>query len=256
MKYLVSMSAVAFLVLPLSAVAAQELDPVVEEIVGLWKLEFTTPDDVDREPIIAIGRMYDKLVAWYVAEGSLEAFEKPEPFKGVRLTDEALLMTITPPQEPGVTVTFKAEPGDEEGTCRGTATYESSDGETGAWGFKGAKVAMSVWDEVQVWTISFVSPDDSEKHEAEVTAVGLGDKVYAWFSSKAFELPATDCTLDGDQATLTLVAETLDGTPVKVTFGGTVDGDSIKGEAEYDADGDTGTFAFSGSLKSVKRKSE
>ena len=76
MKYLVTMAAVAFLVLPVSTAAAQELDPVVEEIVGLWRLEFTTPDDVDREPLIAVGRIYDELVAYYVGEGALEMFDE------------------------------------------------------------------------------------------------------------------------------------------------------------------------------------
>ena len=248
MKYLVTMAAVAFLVLPVSPAAAQELDPVVEEIVGLWRLEFTDPNDVDQEPLIAVGRIYDELVAWYVGQGALELFDEPQPFTGVALTDDALVMTISPKEQPDVTVTFEGT-SDEQGKCYGTATYEASDGETGSWEFTGEMVDMSEWDEVQVWTISFVSPDDLEKHEAEITGVGIGDQVYAWFSSEYFELPATECSIEGDQVEMTLTAQTLDGDDVEVTFRGTFDGDSIKGEAEYDVDGDTGTFAFSGERK-------
>ena len=66
---------------------AADLDAVAKDIVGGWQLEFTSPDDVHRTPIVIVGRQLDELVAWYVENG------QPEPFKDVKLVGESLRMT-------------------------------------------------------------------------------------------------------------------------------------------------------------------
>ena len=57
-------------------------------------------------------------------------------------------------------------------------------------------------------------------------------------------------TLDGDNVVMFLTAQTHEGTSVDVTFRGTLSGDDVSGQVEYDLDGDTGSFGFTGRRKS------
>ena len=228
------------------AVAAPRSSDVAEsakKIVGAWKLEFTTPDDVDRSPIVLVGREHQKFVAWYV-----EKDKKPESFKRVRLEGDKLMLTIRPKERKDIEVTFEASL-KKENVCAGEATYRSDDGDSGSWDFKGQRVAKSDFDEMQNWQLSFVTPDD-QKHEATVTVAARKDKLYGWYSSKDFDIPATKLDKDGSKITLSLTTKTKDGMTVDVTFRGTVDGDHVKGEAKYDLEGDTGSFPFTGKRKS------
>ena len=242
MKYLLSIAAVALFALPLEAATHQELDSTAK-IIGAWKMSFTTPDDVKRNPIIIIGRQQQQLVAWYVEK------DKPEAFKEVRLKDDALLLTIRPKERPDVTVTLDAKL-KKDGVCYGTGTFVTDSGETESCEFQGKRVAMSEFDDVMTWNLSFVTPDEQQR-KAVVTVLSKKEKLYGWYSSKEYELPATELSKNGDKVVMSITAKTHDGENVDVTFRGTVAGDQITGDAKYELDGDTGSFPFRGERKSL-----
>ena len=241
MRCLFSLAVVALLAFPISTASSAEIDSTAKNIIGAWKLDFTTPDDVKRTPIVIIGRQHQDLVAWYVDK------EKREAFKDVQLKDDALCLTIRPMERPDMTVTFEAKLKDE-GVCVGTGMYESKSGDTGSWEFSGRRVPTSTFDEVHSWKLSFVTPDDQPR-SAVVTVLSKNDKLFAWYSSDEHELPATKITKDGDDVVMSITAKTQDGATVDVVFRGTIDGDQVAGNAEYDLEGDTGSFSFRGERK-------
>lgn len=241
MRVLAGLAVLALFASPADAV---ELDSVIKDIAGVWQLDFTTPDYERMTPIVIVGRQHDKLFALRVGED-----EKMEAFKEVRLVDDVLLLTIVPKEQGGsITVTFEAKLGDEN-RCHGEAKYTSDDGDSGTWDFTGKRFTASDFDEAEQFKISFTTPD-YEDHEAVVTVVANGEKLYGWYSSKEYEVPAKKVTLEGDKVTMSMTVKTEDGSNIDVTFRGKLDGDEVEGEAEYDFEGDTGTFEFEGKRKS------
>ena len=240
------LSMAAFISLVGSAAAANltdaEVKSVNKEVVGAWKLEFTTPDDVARTPIVLVGRQHQELVAWYVEK------EKPEAISKVRLNDDTLTMSLRPKERDDVTVTIEAKL-KEEGVCVGTGTYTLDDGESGSWDIQGKRLSPSDFDQTEQWQLSFVTPDDQER-EAVVTVISENDKLYGWYSSKEYELPATKISKNGNEVVMSLKLKTSEGRSVDVTFRGSVDGDRVTGKVEYDLEGETGDFPFQGRRKS------
>ena len=141
MRSYLSLVAVAALTIPAFAAnpTASKVDSAAKQIFGAWQLDFTTPDDVKRTPMVLVGRQYQELVAWYVEK------DKPEAFKKVRLDDETLVLTIRPQERKDVEVTFKARL-QEKNVCVGEGTYQSDDGDAGNWSFKGKRLSESDFD--------------------------------------------------------------------------------------------------------------
>jgi hypothetical protein len=108
---------------------------------------------------------------------------------------------------------------------------------------------LSAFDKVTQWNVSFTSPDD-ERHTGLVTLVSVGEKQYGWYSGKDYELPITKVSTDGGKLVMSVTATTEDGSKVDVTFRGTVEGDRVQGTAEYDVEGEKGSFPFTGKRKS------
>lgn len=215
---------------------------VDKQVLGPWKLQMTTPDGVDRDPTVIVGRQFEKYVAWYVDD------DEPQRFKEVRIEDDTLVGTIRPQERPEIRVTLRARLSGEN-ACEGTGEYRAESGDSGSWSFTGKRVPLSSFDEVMTWKLSFVSPD-GERHDPTVTVVTKNSKHYAWYSGSDHELPASSIRVDGDRVEMKIAAETAEGTKVDVTFRGTVDGDRVEGNAEYDLEGDTGSFPFTGKRSS------
>jgi len=231
------LTAIACLASP--AVAARaDSDDVDKQILGAWKLEFTTPDDVARTPVVIVGRQYEKYIAWYVGD------DEPEAFTNVQLKDDTLVGTIKPKERPDVTVTLEAKLKAED-ECEGIGRFTSEDGDTGSWNLTGKRIGLSEFDEVMTWKVSFTTPDEKQ-HAPTVTVVEKDGQFYAWYSGKDHELPALKLTVDGDQVEMKMVADSAEGAKVDVTFRGTVDGDSIKGNAKFRIEGESGSFPFTG----------
>ncbi len=191
-------------------------------------------------PLVIVGRQHEDLFAWHVSEkGKIEVFKK------VRLVDETLLLTIVPKSQGGaVTVTFAAQL-EKENVCNGEAKYTSDDGDSGSWKFTGKRYSAYDFDDAEKWNISFMTPD-YEEHEAVVTVAADGEKLYGWYSSDKYEVPAKKVVMEGNEVSMSITVKTQDGATIDVTFKGTLDGGLVEGEAEYDLEGDTGTFTFKG----------
>ncbi len=235
MKRIATLTVLACITLPAVALQADTSD-IDKQIIGVWQLSMTTPEGENREPIVLVGRQYDEYVAWYVGNDGLEAM------KNVQLKNDLLVGTIKPKEHPDVTVTLEARLKGED-ACEGVGKYQSPDGDSGSWKFAGKRLSLSSFDDVSTWKLSFVTPD-YEEHAATVSVVSKGDDYYAWYSGKNHELPAQEVKVNDDQVTMKMSAETRDGTKVDLTFRGNVDGDEVKGNAEYKMGGETGSFPF------------
>ena len=242
MRSLFTIATVAVVSLSAFAASPTPIESAAKEIAGPWQLTFTTPDGIRRQPIVIVGRQHQELVAWYMED------DKAETFKKVKLDDDALELTIRPQERKDIEVTFRAKL-KSDNVCAGEATYRADDGDAGVWDFQGKRMTTADADEAQKWQLRFISPDDVQ-HEALVTVVQKQDKTYAWYASKDYDLPARKISVEGGQVELVMETKTSDGQEVKVSFRGSVTGDRVQGEAEYDLNGDTGSFPFSGSRKS------
>lgn len=222
--------------MPVAAGEAGSKD-IDRQVVGGWKLDFTAPDGVHRNPIIIVGRQYKSYVAWYVDE------KEPQAFRDVQLLGDKLVGTIELQEHPGISVTCEATLKAED-QCQGTATYKNKNGgDTGKWTFTGQRIKLSSFDDVMTWKLTFATPDQ-KSHEATLTVVSKNGKFFAWISTPDHELPARDLTVEGDRVELKLAADTPDGKKVDVTLRGTLSGDEVQGTAEYRVQGETGSFPF------------
>ena len=214
-------------------------DEVDRQILGAWMLDLTDPDGVHRAPAVVVGRQYDRYIAWYLGN------DQPEPFRDVELKGDTLVGTLQLKEFPSVTLTLDATlTGDDK--CAGTVKYrEGSSAASGSFRFSGQRVPMSAFDEVMTWKLRFTAPD-GKKHEATVTVVTKDDKRYAWFSSPDHQIPARSITVQGDNVELKLTAETEKGRPIDITFRGAVSGETVKGTAEYQIGGESGSLPFRG----------
>lgn len=236
MKTFVSIAACAVVALP---AAAADVDKAARKAVGAWQLEFTTPENDQRTPIVIVGRQRDELVAWYVAEA------EPEEFSEVKLDGEDLQLTFRPAKFQGeIPVTFASRL-QESGACAGSIEYETNDGDSGSFDFAGNRIEPSDFDNTTAWSISFVTPDGAPR-EARVTALTKGNETYGWYSSEDYEIPAKKLTKEGDSVVMSMSVKTEEGETVDVTFRGTIDGDNISGDAEYSIRDESGSFPFSG----------
>ena len=240
MRLFLSMAALALTALPASA---DELESAAKEIVGVWKLDFVTPDGDRLTPMVVVGRQRQELIAWAAQKEELQAFED------VCLKDDSVVATIKPKEYGGdLTVTLEAKL-EEKDVCCGKGKYAFDNGESGTFDFTGERIPVSKLEKVTQWNLSFMTPD-YERHDALVTLVAVGDKQYGWYSGKDYELPILKASVKGEKVVMSVTTITEDGAKVDVTFRGTVEGNSVKGTAEYNLEGDTGSFSFSGKLQS------
>lgn len=233
------MTLVSFLLLGAATAFAADIQTIAPDIVGAWQLTFTTPDGEERTPTVVMGRQRDELVAWYIDKG------EPEAFKSVTVTDESLELTIVPGEKEGKATVKLVAKQDGANRCSGKCEYRLTDGETGSWTFQGKRVAPHDLPQLGQWKLKFTTPD-GESHSPTIHVFENGDTLYAWYVSEEYELLAKSLKVDGDQATLSMAAKLADEVVATVTFRGTINGTTIKGNADYNVDGDRGSFAFTG----------
>lgn len=219
--------------------SAADIQAIAPDVVGAWRLTFTTPDGVERTPTVVVGRQHEELVAWYIDKG------EPQAFKNIAVNDDSLELTIVPREKNGkVTVKLVAK-ADGDNRCTGKGDYCLADGETGTWDFRGERVDPADLPHVAEWKLKFTTPD-GENHEPTIHVFEKGDALYAWYLSSDYELLAKSLKVEGDQATLSIAAKTADDAKVDVTFCGKIDGALVDGTADYNLDGERGSFPFSG----------
>ncbi len=240
MKWFALAGLMAFLVLPASAADSD----IRKDIVGVWELDFTPPDGIRRTPAVIVGWQADRYVAWYMESGFTK---KPvETFTNVQLKDDTLVLSIRPQEQYGSVKVTLAATLDSEGVCSGRAEYVSNDGDSGNWTFTGKRVSESDFEEIETWDLCFTSPDDVERTPSVTVATKAG-RLYAWYSSEDYELPADEITLSGDQVVMVINTTAPNGEDLRVEFCGSVAGDQVTGQAEYELAGQPGSFAFEGS---------
>ena len=222
--------------------AASEVAEAAKDVVGAWRLEFTTPENETRKPIVLVGRQYEEFAAWYVEESA------PESFQRVRLDGETLLLTIRPQARRDVEVTFKAQQAGEN-ACAGEAVYRTNDGDTGSFPFKGKRVDPSEFDDTSRWEVRFTIPD-GESLTAMITVFARGDHLYGWYASRDLDQPMKEVKRDGDNVSMSMATKMPDGSKLDVVFRGLVDGDRVTGDIEYSVNGDRGSIPFTGKRKS------
>jgi hypothetical protein len=231
----------ASLVLP--AVAA-DFEPEAKDIVGAWRLKYTTPEAEDKLSAIIVGLQNGEFAAWFMGEGITKG--DVQPIKKVEIKDDTLELTFRPKSRADqVEVTLKAKL-DKKDVCSGVVEYAANDGETGEFKFTGKRLGEADFDDAQAWKLKFTGPDEIERTPTVMVGT-LGEQLFAWYSSEGYELPATNITLTDDKVAMSISAQTPDDETIDVTFTGTVSGDQVKGEAEYELAGQTGTFDFTGS---------
>lgn len=235
-------SMIAVFALAVQTADKVDVREVSKEIVGAWKLDFQTPEYEQRTPIAIVGRQHEEMVAWYVGEDGIE------PFTKVQLADDALHLTIRPKEYYGDVTAKLVARIVEPGACAGTIEYAEVGGDKGTLEFTGKKIAIDSFEEVQEWELDFVSPD-GEQRRPRITAVMHEEKLYGWYSSDDYELPAKKLTNDGDEIVMEISAKTPDGEKIDLTFRGMLDGNRISGDAEWKMEYETGSFPFSGRQK-------
>lgn len=225
---------------PWNMLQAETRTDTDRQILGVWQMQFTTPDGVARDPVVVLGKQYDQYVAWSIVNG------QPEPFRSVELRDNRLICTIDPSEQPDVTVTLECSLiGDNH--CTGTGRYRSKNGgETGEWTLKGKRFDRADFDEFSQWEVSYEIPDNGTQ-SALVTVVSLDGKQYAWYQGRDHDLPARDFSLDGDRVEMVVVGELEGGEDVEAAFKGVLSGASVTGDVTIKAGGQQGSFPFKGS---------
>lgn len=240
MKLFLTILAVGMLAMPARAAS---FDEAAREIVGVWKIEFTTPDGGFQEPYVVVGRQYREFVAWYVNGGERQAFSK------VTLDGDELRLTIRPKEYGGeIEATLEAH-STGAGACAGTIQYAQEHGDSGELGFRGKRLRISKLGETEIWKIGFVDPDGL-RHEARVTVLSMGEKVLGWYSGTDYELPAKEMSLRGNRVEMSISTKTACGEKVDVTFQGEVHGGRVEGEVKWSLDWQSGSFPFRGKRES------
>lgn len=227
-----------------SPATAADVEPSdIAEIVGVWKLDLTTPDGEKKTPIVIVGFQVDEFVAWHLADGIDD--KQVESIKKVEIVGEALHLSFRPQEHNGqVAVTLKAEL-ESDGKCSGEIDYKADDGTVGSIDFNGKRLGNDDFDGAEDWKLSFVDPN-GKNHKPTVTVVQHGEHLHAWYSSEGYELPADNVTISENESTMTVTTKTPEGEDIKVTFTGTVDGDSVAGDVEVDLGGEVLSFPFTG----------
>ena len=224
---------------PSSLLLAEQRSDTDKQILGVWQLQFTTPDGAAREPLVAVGKQYGQYVAWSMVNG------QPEPFRSVELRDEKLICTIDPSEQPDVTVTLECSlAGDNR--CTGIGRYRSKNGgETGEWKLTGKRFDRADFDEYSEWKIDFEIPDRGTQ-SAAVTVVSRDGKQYAWYRGRDYDVPAREFVLDGDRVELVVAGELEGGEDVEATFKGVVSCATVTGDVTIKTGGRQGSFPFKG----------
>lgn len=226
---------------PLGLALAEARDQLDEQILGAWQLEFTTPDGVERRPLMILGREYDRYVAWGVLDG------QRQPFRSVEIRGDALVASIDPAAFPGVTVTLECGLAGND-RCAGMGRFRAADdGDAGEWTITGRRLGPADFDDHATWRLSFDVPGD-RRHEPLVTVVSRDGSWYGWYQGHDHDLPVRSLEVSGDRVTMVVAGTMQDGGDVEATFTGTVSGDSVKGTVAIRAGGELGEVPFEGAL--------
>jgi hypothetical protein len=136
-----------------------------------------------------------------------------------------------------IVVKYKVKP--EGDKLAGSAEYDLS-GQTGTAEIEGKRgTAASV---AGSWSIT-IAGENGETYETKAKLTQDGDTISGDYEGPAGEAKISDAKLEGDKLSFT-VARERDGQKLVLNYKGTLDGDTLKGDVEFDFNGDTRTTTF------------
>jgi small nuclear ribonucleoprotein (snRNP)-like protein len=208
-------------------------------LVGTWRLKISASDG-EHEAILVLSQDGDRLKGTYESDG------EEHPAKDISLKEGELRFRVDSKRDDqALTLKYKGRLQGE--ALRGDVEYEYQ-GNTGSFDFEGKRAAEAGDigpDTVVTWNLNFTTLDGLVHEPVLVLAKG-GDRLKGTLNSLAGKnLVAQDVSLKDGELSFRVTGE-HEGAPYTLTFKGKPQGESIRGETTYEAQGNTGTFEFEG----------
>ena len=187
-------------------------------------------------------------------EPKLLIVHEGDKIEGVYVWDESVKVDIKEPKLSDKELTFKVEHDfsgspivvvytvtAEGDSIKGKADYDLG-GQTGTATVEGKRVKPV--DVSGTWNITLTT-EDGQSYDVVAKLEQSKDGLKGTYSGPAGDADISDAKVEGNEIEFTVVRE-RDGEKFEVEYEGTVDGDTIKGEAEADLGGQEAKFKFEG----------
>lgn len=201
---------------------------------GDWEL-VATSDGGTFEPKLVIVHDGDKLEGLYIwDEGTQVAI------KEAKLNDKELTFKVEHDFS-GDTIVVVYTVTTDGDSLKGKADYDLG-GQTGTATIEGKRVKAA--DVAGTWNLTLTS-DDGQSFDVTAKLEQGADGLKGSYTGPAGDAEISDASVKGDKVAFKVSRE-RDGQTIVIEYEGKVDGDTMKGEAEYDFGGQSGAFKFEG----------
>ncbi len=206
------------------------------DVAGHWNIVASSPDGQSFEPSIDLEQSGGDV------KGKFNWIDGTQiDVTGGKLTGNELVCPVSIDfGGQAMTVTFKGQVDGDKMT--GTADYDLG-GQTGTIDFTAERGAAAS-PLVGTWNFT-LSSDDGQTFDTSLEVKQDGDALSGQYKGPLGEAATKDLKLDGDTLSFSVVRE-RDGTEFTTSFKGTVSGDSVSGEASFDAGGQSRSMKFEG----------
>jgi hypothetical protein len=206
-------------------------------IEGVWKLAFTLEDGKKMQPTIHVKQVGDKFTGDYVGITGKKFSAKDVKFKEGELTfdtqdeaDHEILFHYTGKMT-----------GDK---LKGTVAWVGDGNQKKSLALDGEKSKKQTADVNGTWKLK-VATKDGSTFEPTLKLVQTGGAVSGTYTGEQGDTPLTDALVLGDEFTFEVTRQ-KDGKVYKLRYQGKVNGDTLKGNVDYNFDGISGFVDFEG----------
>lgn len=227
--YLLHISAVTLLVFQ----GTQTKETV--NIAGAWKVQITTVAGQNLEASVKLKQDGGKLTGVYI-RGDSEI-----PIQEAKLQDDELTFQVVRDQG-GQKLTMKYSGKVAGDVIKGKVEFEFG-GQTGSMRLE-AKRVKAVANAAGTWKLT-TATDFGRTFEHTVKLTQAGDHVSGVYLGQQGETAIANARIEGDDLSFQVTRE-RDGKKFTLRYQGKVTGDTLKGNVEYDFDGQAGTLVFTG----------
>lgn len=203
-------------------------------LAGLWEL-VATADAGTFEPKLHLKHDGDKLEGLYIWSDGVEA-----NIENVKIDGKSLAFKVEHDLG-GEKVVVEYSVTIDGDALAGSADYDLS-GQTGTAKIEGKRAKAA--DVAGTWKIALTT-DDGQSFDVTAKFERDGESLKGTYSGPAGDADISDIQVDGDKVKFKVVRE-RDGQEIVVEYSGQIEGDAIKGKADFDLAGQTGTFTFEG----------
>ena len=201
---------------------------------GNWEL-IATADAGTFEPKLQLTHDGDKLEGLYIWDADVQC-----AISDAKIADGELTFKVEHDLGGQNVVVLYAVTVDGD-SLKGKAEYDLG-GQTGTAIIEG-KRAKAV-DVSGTWNLALTT-EDGQSFDVTAKLEQSADGLKGSYSGAAGEADISDASVKGDAVKFKVVRE-RDGQSFTIVYDGKVDGDEIKGTADFDFGGQTGTFKFEG----------